>query len=125
MRTALAFVILLLATLHGHAQGIDFTVELKDQEDIAFIDELSDKKPPLTLGLASYHALLFQMPGETVAGEDKFKRGALAAKVMSAKDVLLPSEDVTLIKSQIGKLYAPAIVYATWLLLDPGMRTNK
>lgn len=125
MRTALAIAVLLLATLHGHAQGIDFTVELKDPEDISFIDELSEKKPPLTLGLASYHALLFQMQGEVVAGEDKFKRGALAARVRTAKDVLLPSEDVTMIKAQIGKLYAPAIVYATWLLLDPGMRTNK
>lgn len=82
-------------------------------------------KPDLTLGTACYHALLVSFPDEqNVTGEEKFRRGELASIVRSAKDYTPSSEEVTLMKKVLAKLYSPGVVFAAYRKLDPSYKAR-
>lgn len=82
-------------------------------------------KPDLTLGLACYHALLVSFPDEqNVSGEEKFRRGELASAVRSAADYAPSSEEVTLLKKVVAKLYSPGVVFAVYRKLDPSYKAK-
>ena len=81
--------------------------------------------PPMTLGCAAVHALLFNYPDETLTGEEKFNRADLAHSIHGAKTIALAVEDLALVKKLIGKLYRSDVVYAAWPLLDPAGAENS
>ncbi len=78
----------------------------------------------LTLGDAVFHALVSNYADEqtTITGEEKFKRGALALKITrGARSLNFTSEETTLIKRLIGKLFTPLIVAQAYEMLDPAL----
>jgi len=81
------------------------------------------KTPVLTLGIVAVNALesiLEEDRGQT--GSDKFKADELARKVYKAKAAVLTVEEISLIKTRIGKAYGPLIVGYAWRLLDPATK---
>jgi hypothetical protein len=104
---------------------IDFTAALKgvDGQTISSGKPAADGKTPIpmTLGDAALMALETALEEDRQStGADKFKLDDLARRIYGKKDVVLPVEDVALIKTRIGKAYGPMIVGAAWRVLDPG-----
>lgn len=78
--------------------------------------------PCLTLRTAVFHALLQPYDDErALSGEDKFRRGALALKLLDAKenDFTFTAQEVLTLKLVLGKLYSPIIVVQAYRMLDP------
>jgi hypothetical protein len=107
--------------------SIDFTAVLRDFDDRPIRDEIAMASAgtgaapiDLTLGRAAAHALCASFEDErNISGEKKFERGMLAVKVRDATDVELKSEQVTIIKQALAKLYGPVVIYRAYPLLDP------
>ena len=60
-----------------------------------------------------------------MTGEDKFKRGQLAARIYRTKEPInLKAEEIAIIKTAIGFVYGPHIIHETWNLLDPPERSE-
>jgi hypothetical protein len=104
---------------------IDFTTVLKDQDDKPIPDvmamQLTDTSPfiELTLGRACFNALLTQKQNETeLNGQDKFHRGELAFNIRNNTSYDLNQLDKDLIKTQLGYLYSPIVIYRAYRLLD-------
>lgn len=97
---------------------IDFSTVITDFEDKPVFD--GDKE--VTLRLLSVGALSAQFQDEqNLSPTDKFKRGDLAIKIYNSTEPLaIKSEDVTMLKTVIGKAYGPVVVYRTYQLLDAG-----
>lgn len=104
---------------------IDFLVELKDMDGASIQAPRADgeKPAPATLKMAAVNALIQPFPDEKLDGAKKLDRGILAERIHLAKEPLdLTSEEVTLVKSVIGKMYPPLIVLRAWRLLDPAVK---
>lgn len=102
---------------------VDFSAVLTDEHERPIKDQLpgADPKADLTLGLAAAHALFQIYPDEpSVTVEMKFKRAALAMRLLDAKGPIdVDAGDIDLIKRLVGKLYGPLIIYRILPLLDP------
>lgn len=119
-KTFLAAVITALTI--GTAASADFSTVLRGEDGVPYKDELIAQKPDLTLGLVSFHALLGEYKDEpNLPGEEKYRRGELAARVRDAGELQLKAEEVALLKKVVAKAYGPLIVFKTWPLLDPAM----
>lgn len=95
---------------------IDFSQTIKDLNGNPVLDE----KTPLTLGAVACNSLLATFKDEpNLQGADKTKRFALALKINGKAQVALKVEDVTLLKTLIGKAYAALVVGQAWEMLDP------
>lgn len=107
---------------------IDFTTVLLDQDDkpIVAIEcanattdaECKDKKQTIfTLGLVALRSLNLAeanlQPGESQ------RRGYLAVSIYKSAGAQLSSDEITLIKNQIAKMYAPIVVMRAFEILDP------
>jgi hypothetical protein len=112
-----------LLTTSAFAADVDFSAVLTDQDGATVIDCVGSDcagKPPLTLGKVAMRALTASYQDEqSLAGEEKFKRGQLAEKVYAGGAVAISAEDTALIKRLIAKGYGPLIVLKAWRLLDP------
>ena len=85
-----------------------------------------DKCPPLTLGHAAAHALFTSFRDEdTLSPEQRWARGALAERIKNEKAAELSSEEVSVIKRLIGKLYGPLIIMRAFPLLDPNAKPER
>lgn len=75
----------------------------------------------LTLGFAATRALCIAYPDEqSVAPEEKLKRGRLALRIEADPHAKLTAEEVATVKKLIAKAYGPLVVARAWPLLDPG-----
>jgi hypothetical protein len=110
--------------------SIDFTVVLKDQDEVPMKDVMTMQANGgidtiLTLGRAASHALNVQSQDEgDLSGEEKFNRGMLAFKIRDNANCELKAEEVVLIKKQLAKLYSPIVIYRAFPLLDGGEKPN-
>lgn len=97
---------------------IDFSTVITDYEG----NPVKDNDKEVTLRLLAVGALSAQFQDEqSLAPTDKFKRGDLAIKIYNSTSPLaLKSEDITMLKTVIGKAYSPVVVYKTYQLLDSG-----
>ena len=128
--------------------GIDMTTALTDENGLAAHDELavlvdgksclirkivdgilqSDNSacPPLTLGHAIYHTLLVRFQDEKdVSGEAYQARVELAKRVKDSSDAKLSSDEISLIKRLIAKVYSPIIIDQAFTLLDPNAKPGE
>lgn len=122
-----AAIAMLLAT--SPALAIDFSRPLKNIDGSTPTTDKGGMVP--TLGSICGSALIAtykdeQDPStgrETITPEEKFHRGRLATKIAEAqgKDLVLPPEDVALLKKLIGKAYGPLIISQAWPMLDPSL----
>lgn len=79
-----------------------------------------DERLPLTLATVCCNSLLGTYRDEpNLQGTEKMKRFSLAMKINAAPGVSLTAEDVTELKTLIGKAYVALIVGQAWLMLDP------
>lgn len=73
-----------------------------------------------TLGRIASAALFAQFPDEqSITGEEKFRRGTLAMKIMDEKNFTPQAEDLLRIKTAVAKGYSPLIVLRIWTAIDP------
>lgn len=111
------------------AMAINFSQSLKNVDGSL---PKSDKGEPIpTLGAICTTALIstyrdeqdLNTGKETITPEEKYHRGRLASKIADAgdKDLVLPPEDVALLKKLVGKAYGPLIVYQALRMLDPSL----
>ena len=104
---------------------IDFSTILHNIEGEPFLDDVAMQsnggtKVELTLGRAASNPLLMTNPkGGDVNGKEKFDRSMLAVRVYGGDTVDLKAEEVTKLKTLIGDLYSPLVVYRAWQVLDP------
>jgi len=108
---------------------IDFDSKLIDLKGKVLKDTVEGKQVELTLKDPCLNALLANTtkpqnaPIET--GRDKFKKYNLAKKINSGGAVELISEDITLIKEQLGLIYPPLLVGICYDLLENPVADNK
>ena len=83
------------------------------------------KSPPFTLRTACINVLIMQQKSpqareKELSAEDKIKRYELAKKIYKSSGLIdLQSEEITLLKELIGKLYPPLTVGQAFEILDP------
>lgn len=80
-------------------------------------------KVPATLGEIAIQALLAEVPGESVPPEKKMHKFNTASRIKhaiteKALEIDLPSEDITLVKACIGKIYGPAVMGPAWKAIE-------
>lgn len=125
MRFVAAILAACLATsaFAEEARKIDFTTVLLDQDGKPMLEcaDVGDReckeKKPLTLGAASMRALA--APEQGLDPSASLKRGQLALSVYKSTGSVLTAEDITLIKTQISKIYTPLVSARAFPLLDP------
>lgn len=121
MQKSKLLIVLTMLIIPTTSYATDFTQKILDANNQPIKQENRD----LTLGDVSSAALFANRPDDKASSEDKFKRGILALKLKDAKgDIVLSSEEITLIKDQIGKSFSPLIVVRAWQMLDLGVQTN-
>ena len=111
------------------AFALDLTTPITDVDGTPAVDQLSPHKGVkcgetadfdcLTIGRAITHALLFSYKDEQPSGEDKFRRGELARKIIGADKIDFTATQVTEIKPLVGKLYGPWTIVQIYNALDP------
>ena len=96
---------------------------LKGEEidDIIEMQTNGGTKIVLTLAAAVSQSLCYSYPSEqNISGKEKFRRAKLALEILESSGPLeLKSEDVTLVKELLAKLYSPTVVYRAWQMIDP------
>lgn len=131
----------LALTIASPAFAVDLGMTFKDQDGKTLIpDTLSSEPkakcgereggPCLTLGSAIFHALLQPFPDEVqpapgtpaLSGEDKFKRGALAMKIMDQKQYNFTAPELEVVKKVLGKMYSALIIVQAYRAIDPTMK---
>lgn len=137
MRLLIAMAFIALATPAG---AVDFSKVLVDDDGCSFKDTIttirssaaaptpaSCPKPPaeglpdLTLGNAIYYALRASYTDDDkVKIEDKLRRGELAIRLRSATDYTTSTDDVSIIKTYINKLWPIPIITAIVRAIAPG-----
>ena len=106
------------------SHSINFDDTFKDLDNQTITDRKLEldgtiTETTATLGRVSANALLAMADSDRdMTGDVKVKRYDLAMKVVRGETVL-KAEDIAIIKSAIGKHYAPLIVGQAWRMLDP------
>jgi hypothetical protein len=95
---------------------IDFSAVIKDLDG----DAVKDGERDATLGRVACTALLASHADEqNLPAEDKVKRFRLAEVAAKGAQAELQVEDVALIKTLIGKMFAPLIVGRAYDIIEP------
>ena len=95
---------------------VDFSKQFKNFDGTTIPEKAGEDKS-FTLATASINAVM--NPEEKLSGEDSVKRLDLATAIYAAtKPLELTSEQVSLIKAQIAKVYGPLIVGQAWKMLE-------
>lgn len=106
-------------------KGIDFTTVLLDFKGRSIKDDLEEGNPDLTLGTAARHALLVNLPNETLGEEEKWKNANLAYTIEFDTNCVLKVGEIDNIKKRIGKAYGAVVVWAAFPLLDPAYKRGR
>lgn len=96
---------------------INFGLEIIGVDSKPVEDE--DKKP-LILKKVCITALLGNVPGDNISGEEKYKRYKLFRRIDDGVDGFteVSDEEVTLLKTLIGKFYLPLVVGRAYDLFE-------
>ena len=95
---------------------IDFSAVIKDLDG----DPVKDGEKDATLGRVACSALLASYADEQgLRAEDKVKRFRLAEVAAKGGEQEMKVEDVALLKSLIGKAFAPLIVARAHDIIEP------
>lgn len=70
------------------------------------------------------NALMVDDSQDRTPAEEKFNRYMLAQRVHNDDEVELTAEEVSRVKSLIGKFFNPLVVGAAWNILDPKTTSN-
>lgn len=90
------------------------------------VDDTPDAaQRPVVLRSLMCNALVATLPGETVIGDEKFRRFLLAQRIATQDVVPFKVEELALVKRLIGIAYGTLLVGAAWLLLDPPAEPPK
>lgn len=101
------------------AAPIDVTQRIVQLDGKDFKDA-NDKVVEFTLQKIIEDSLLGSYQDEQgLAGTEKMKRFQLAVKVHGSKAVTLTAEEISLIKTLVGKGYNALIVGQVWKMIDP------
>lgn len=73
----------------------------------------------LTLRTVCLNALDFEVQGENIKSEEKFKRFQLAMRISQRDKIELTSSEIVLLKNQIAKRWRSWLMGQAWLLLEP------
>ena len=84
---------------------IDFTQTLKNLEGNPIKDLPQNPEQNLTLSKACINALLINIPQDKLTGTEKLERYELAKQIHKNKTLNLTSEQITLLKTLIAKVY--------------------
>jgi hypothetical protein len=95
---------------------IDFSAVIKDLDG----DAVKDGEKDATLGRVACTALLASYADEqSLVAEDKVKRFRLAEVAARGGEQEMKIDDVALIKTLIGKAFAPLIVGRAYDIIEP------
>lgn len=97
------------------------------------INDLEDKPIPLendsdnffTIGKACINALMHPYENENIDGDKKLDRYLLAMQLKKGGVQDLSPEQITELKTLVGKFYTPLVVGQVLLALDPGLKNRK
>lgn len=134
MRKQITAVLSVLALTSASAlaeepRKIDFSAVITDHDGRPYQECLEWQKPvtpqsecsksiELTLGQLALAGLVINDQG--VSGAEQVKRQALGLRIFQAKDAELTSDEITLVREQIGKVHYRGIAtLRAWKLLDP------
>jgi hypothetical protein len=98
-----------------------FGTILRHLDGETIMDRSETGEKPMTLGHVAVTALLATFDDERhLGGQQKLDRYVLATKIHSAKDGVadLTAEEVSAIKTVVGKAYPPLVVGQAFQLLD-------
>ena len=109
-------VLMMLLMLTLPASAANFSAKILDLNGKPVVDDGKE----VTLGDVAVRALMSLAQDEqSLAGEEKFKRFALAMRLKDGGEVAVSAEDIAMLKKLIGKLYTPLVVGRAFPLLDP------
>ena len=100
--------------------NIDVTATIKDFEGTVLLVPNPKGNPKnATIRWACVEALMAMYQDEqTLAGEEKLKRYLLAQKIQKQKTPDLKAEEISLIKTLVGKNFTPAVVGPVYMVLE-------
>lgn len=78
---------------------------------------LDGEKPILARDIA-IKCLTYQVNGDDANGEEKFRRGALAARLMSADEVEITTDEAALLKKLCGMAFGTVVVFPFWNFIE-------
>ena len=95
---------------------VDFSKELIGYDG----EPLREGDKAITLSMVCCNALMNQTEEDAkLPGEEKLRRFDLATMIYASKEAAdLKIEDVSLLKTLVGKLYGPLVVGPVWKLLE-------
>lgn len=77
------------------------------------------KSPDLTLGIVLFRAALFVEANTNPPAEEKFKQAQLAEKIVKAGSTVdLSTEEMGKLRTAVGRMYLPTIVFRVWTMID-------
>jgi len=97
-------------------------IQVKSTDVKSLVENLKEyfTYEPFTLKTACFNVLGATIKGEeNLSGKDKMKRFELAMKIKDSGEINLTSEEITLLKELIGKMYGTLIVGRCYEILDP------
>ena len=134
----LAWVLLASAAAAADAPTIDFTsLVINPITEKPFTQPGSDCKPgqfagkdcsevEIMLGDAAVTALeALTDQDRGVDGKTKFDRDELARKIYKNNAAVLSVDEIKIIKDRIGLVWPPAMVGATWRMIDPSLKGSS
>lgn len=95
---------------------INFNATIKNLDGVDIQKSEADKSP-VTLGWLCVNALLTEVPGKTMAPDQKFKRYELATVIKKGVHEVT-SEQIVLLKEAVGEVWPPLYVGVAWNLLE-------
>jgi hypothetical protein len=99
--------------LYGHSVPVDPEPGAGGK---GFIDGPS---PALTLGMVLFRAALFVEANSNPPAEEKYRQAQLADKIVKGGSTVdLTTEEMGKLRTQVGRMYMPTIVYRVWGMLD-------
>jgi hypothetical protein len=81
---------------------------------------------PLTLGIVLIRAALYVEGGTNPPAEEKFHQAELADKIVrGGESVDLTTEEMGRLRTAVGRMYMPTILFRVWRLLDAHVGTER
>jgi hypothetical protein len=96
---------------------VEVNQPLKDLEG-KVINKDTEKKIEFQLKDACVNALMAEIEGEKIDGNEKVSRYLLATKIQKANELDLKSEEIAKIKDLIGKVYGVLVVGQCFEMLE-------
>jgi hypothetical protein len=96
---------------------VNVNAVLKSMDDTELLDEKGSR---VTLRTIAIESLLAAYKGEeSMTGDEKMKRWELASKIKhSHENCELAVEEISMVKTLVGKAYGPLVVGQVWYILE-------